>query len=62
MTFFFFLGQQVVFDGKLLRGAHVHLAEMVQTTKFFVIYGRGVVGSTPGCDVDFVQGTDPFRF
>jgi hypothetical protein len=40
----------------------LHSAEMEQTTKLFAIYGRSVVGSTPGYDVDFVQGTDPLRF
>jgi hypothetical protein len=35
---------------------------MLQTSKLFAIYGMGVVERTPGCDVDFVQGTAPFRF
>jgi hypothetical protein len=37
-------------------------AEMLQTTKLFAIYDRGVVKNTLGCDIDLVQGTDPFRF
>jgi hypothetical protein len=40
----------VVFDRKLLQDAYVHYIQ------------QKCLGSTPGCDVDFVQGTDSFRF
>jgi hypothetical protein len=40
----------------------LHSAEMLETNKLFAINSRGISGSTPGCGVDFVQGTDSFRF
>jgi hypothetical protein len=56
----------VVFDRKLLWGAHMHYAlysaEMLKTTKLLAIHVRDFVRSTPRSDVDFVQGTDSFRF
>jgi hypothetical protein len=38
------------------------LCTMLKTDELFVIYGRGVLGNTLGCDVDFVQETDSFHF
>jgi hypothetical protein len=36
--------------------------EMLQTTKLFAIFDKSVLGNTFRCDVDLVQGTDPFHF
>jgi hypothetical protein len=51
----------VVFDGKLLWGA-LHSAEMLYTYKLFAICGKGILKNTPGCNVNFVQETNSFRF
>jgi hypothetical protein len=40
----------------------LYSAEMLQTTKLLATYGRDAMEITPGCDVDFVGRTDPFRF
>jgi hypothetical protein len=35
----------------------LHFAKLIQMTKLLAINGRSVLERTPGCDVDFVQGT-----